>query len=276
MLSRGTRWCFTLNNPTEDEALHLSGLGVELSDVSYIVCGAEVSESGTPHLQGYLELPSRLRGAAVKLLVGERCHLELSRGTSTQASSYCKKDADFFEFGELLPGPGFRTDLESIKSLMDEGARGSCISQTHFSRWVQYRRSFDAYIQLASLPRDFATTVSLYWGPTGTGKTRAVHELESSLWTASDCSLSWFDGYDDHEAVLFDDFVSIKNDKFGFLLQLLDRYPLRVPIKGGFVNWRPERIYFTSNLPLADWFTGVSEDSKAALKRRITNTIHFT
>jgi hypothetical protein len=49
-MSRLRNICFTLNNWTDQQYQSLMGL-----DVSYIVFGKEVGESGTPHLQGYCE-----------------------------------------------------------------------------------------------------------------------------------------------------------------------------------------------------------------------------
>lgn len=87
---------------------------------TYLVFGREIGESGTPHLQGYLELSKRLRFSTLKkLLVGY--HLEPRIGTAVEASDYCKKDEDFYEMGTISkPEQGRRTDLseacEKIKS----------------------------------------------------------------------------------------------------------------------------------------------------------------
>ena len=156
-----------------------------------------------------------------------------------------------------------------------EGKSDEEIANRHFSTWIIHRRAFAEYRTLMKPDRDWKSDVFIYWGDTGTGKTRAVYEAEADLWIATDNSLNWFDGYTGQEAVLFDDFVSIKNEKFGFLLRLLDRYPMDVPVKGGFTKWLPKRIYFTSNLRVEDWFMGVSAASQSALRRRITDTVHF-
>lgn len=272
-------WVFTINNPgllgeqavcDRLRALHASG------DVVYAVYGREVGETGTPHLQGYLQLSRKQRFVYVKKAVDDRAHLEVARGSAQQASDYCKKDGDFTEIGSLPPSTqGKRHDLEKAKALIDDGHKLSEVAEECFTVFLKYERSLRSYCLLRATKRDWVTEVFIFWGTTGTGKTRAVHESEEDLWVACDNQLRWFDGYEGQEAVLFDDFVSVKNDKFGFLLQLLDRYEMRVPVKGGFVNWAPKRVYFTSNLDVCDWFTGVSASSLDALKRRITKKTHF-
>jgi len=82
-------------------------------------------------------------------------------------------------------------------------------------------------------------------GTAGSGKTRLVFQKCPSLWIAPDPSLKWFDGYGGEEDVLLDDYRGGADD--AFLLRVLDRYPLTVPIKGGFVVWKPTRIFITSN-----------------------------
>ena len=69
MALRGRRWCFTLNNYTDEDLQQLRG--VVPSKCRYIVFGREVApETETPHLQGYLELGAAGRRAAVsKVLV---------------------------------------------------------------------------------------------------------------------------------------------------------------------------------------------------------------
>ena len=50
---RAKNWCFTINNPTEEdnyEKLKDSGY------LQYIIVGHETGEDGTPHFQGYIQL----------------------------------------------------------------------------------------------------------------------------------------------------------------------------------------------------------------------------
>lgn len=110
---RGKRWCFTLNNPTEGEKSMLADLG-ESEHCDYLIVANEVGESGTPHLQGFVIFADRKRLAQVKALIGDRAHVESSRGTPKQASDYCKKDGDFNEYGELTV-QGKRSDWDRLK-----------------------------------------------------------------------------------------------------------------------------------------------------------------
>jgi hypothetical protein len=278
MSSRGKRWVFTVNNFIPDEVLQLRQLGRDVNQCTYLVFGRETAPSGTRHLQGFVYFTQRRRGTQVKALISSRAHIELALGDDTQASDYCKKDGDFEEFGSfhrVRSNQGRRTDLDDIRTKIQEGAEEKEIADEFFSKWVVYRRSFDRYRSLLQEKRNFKTKVYVYWGDTGTGKTRRVFESEPDLWIAPDNQLNWFDGYSGQEAVLFDDFTGAKNAKFGFLLQLLDRYPLSVPIKGGFTNWRPRRCYITSNLAPDEWFFGVSNGQIAALRRRFDEVIHF-
>jgi len=104
------RWVFTLNNYTDNEVASLLSL-----DSTYLVFGREVGESGTPHLQGFVVFHTNQRFAAAKALLGERVHLERAMGTSVQAATYCKKDGDFEERGELPANQGKRNDFAELK-----------------------------------------------------------------------------------------------------------------------------------------------------------------
>ena len=109
-MAQGTRWVFTLNNYSDDDLARLNEL-----DVKYLVYGKEVGESGTPHLQGFCIFNSNKRFNAAKAAIGARCHLEVSKGTSEQASQYCKKDGNFVERGDFPSSKGKRNDWEQYK-----------------------------------------------------------------------------------------------------------------------------------------------------------------
>lgn len=242
-------WVFTVNNYSLEDEKHLQSL-VDDQKASYLVYGREVGESGTPHLQGYVEFTQRKRLSRVRNLVSDRGHFEMRRGTAAQAREYCIKDGVVQEFGTIsAPAQGKRNDLEEIRLRIKDGAREVEIADEYFSRWVVYRRSFAAYRDLLqpALHRPDLRVICL-WGPAGTGKTRIVFNTFESVFSVPDSSLRWFDGYRQEPVVLIDDF---RSDVIGlsgsWLLRLLDIYPLQVPVKGSFVSWNPKCIVITSN-----------------------------
>jgi Putative viral replication protein len=97
---QGCRWVFTLNNYNDIQLESLRLLG---ETVKYLVFGREVAPStGTPHLQGFIIFDCNHSLTKVKSLFPTgNPHLDVAKGTSTQAATYCKKDHDFEEFGSL-------------------------------------------------------------------------------------------------------------------------------------------------------------------------------
>lgn len=270
--ARCKNWVFTLNNytPVEEQAIRDLGSSPQ---VIYIVFGREEGEEqGTPHLQGTICFQERQRFRQAKRILGERCHLEKMKGTPLQASDYCKKDDDFEEFGDLPGGAGCRSDLVALKNDIDAGKRLSEIADTHFGTYLRYHRGINLYRGLKATPRTWETLVIVYWGNTGTGKTRAVHENATDLYTH--VGGNWFDGYDGEKQVLFDEFCG-SDFKLSYLLKLLDRYPMQVPIKGGFVNWAPQEIYIATNLNPDEWYRTAHREHVNALKRRFSFVYHF-
>lgn len=263
-------WCFTVNNYTDDELTDLTLLG-ETTDVDYLVIGKEVGDGGTPHLQCYVEVPTRCRLSGIRRLVSSRAHFEPRKGTALQAAEYCKKDGTFVEFGGLSqPQRGRRTDLEEIKEMLDSGSSMLSVAEQHFSQFLQYRRGFEAYASLRRPPALRADLkVYVLWGDTGVGKSRIVHHLFPEIGHVHDSSLQWFDGYNGQSRVLLDDFRG-DGVKPHFLLKVLDIYPLQVPVKGSFVAWNPERIYITSNEEPPWGFLREQEP----LLRRLTSVYH--
>jgi len=117
-MAQSTRWCFTINNPTDVDTGRIAELegSLERSGIAYLVYGREVGEGGTPHLQGFVIFSNRRRLRAVREIFGPRGHYECTRATSDQAADYCKKDGDFVEFGTL---PGRRTRVPSVSDFRD-------------------------------------------------------------------------------------------------------------------------------------------------------------
>lgn len=115
MVTSSKNWCFTLNNWTEPELQHISDYASSNVTVVYLVAGREIGDSGTPHLQGFVCFSGRKALAQVRSEISARAHFEPSRGTPEEASTYCKKDSNFVEFGTLPPPQGHRADWDVFR-----------------------------------------------------------------------------------------------------------------------------------------------------------------
>ncbi len=86
-ISPSKRWCFTLNNYTDEDISSIE----HLKDRCDIMCvGKEVGEQGTAHLQGYIEFKTKIRPLSLKLNKG--IHWEKSIGNKKQNIDYCSKE----------------------------------------------------------------------------------------------------------------------------------------------------------------------------------------
>lgn len=266
---RSKYWVFTVNNYTDDTYYELQGLYFS-GTIGYLCIGFEVGENGTPHLQGYVEFSTRVTRTFVSARI-PRAFVAVRRGTTEEAITYCKKEGEFYEEGSPQgTSPGARTDLAKIRDDIKAGTSNRDIAESHFSKWVIYRRSFEAYRDLLKQPRDWITEVYVFVGKTGTGKSRVARRAGANdLWVSWDSQCKWFDGYNGQSNVLFDDFTG-EGCNIGQFLQLLDRYSCTVAVKGGSANWNPRRIMFTSNKYPDEWFPSASPEQYEAFKRRIS------
>jgi len=258
--------CFTDFDVSEERKKALLSL-----DAKYMVFQLEeCPDSGKYHFQGYCELNKRMR------IFGGAPHFEKRRGTAAEADAYCRKkdsqvDGPWF-FGQMKK-PGSRNDLDEVKVMIDEGASEEAVADAYFGQWCRYRKSFKAYKRMKYTPGDTPKEVSVFWGDAGTGKTRRVYDKEGyEVFSKPDGQ--WFDGYDGQEAVLFDDFTG--DLPLGQFLQLLDRYPMKVPVKGDFVQWIPKRLYITSNLSPEEWYPKATATQHKAIRRRIGLIEHYS
>lgn len=224
-----------------------------------MIVGQETCPStSTPHLQIYLELKKKTTLTGVKKLLGSTAvHLEMARGTWQDNQKYCSKEKVFLEVG--TPNKqGRRHDLEEVKSAIDEGMTHADLWNFFFKDMVKYRKSFEEYANILRSKKREMPKVYIWWGATGTGKTKGAFELAERefdddfwVWPGG----NWFDGYRGQRVAIFDEFHGGENQiDFPLWKKLCDRYPLTVPVKGSFTNWGPEVIIFTSNVNPKNWW----------------------
>lgn len=248
-------FCFTINNWKEEDITLAKQI-----DYKYIIIGKEVGEKGTPHLQGYVELSKQMRLNAVKKFF-PRAHIEERKGTAQQASIYCKKDNNYEELGTISK-QGQRNDISSTYEMARNGLSFEKFLDTNPN--FQNIRIFEIAKSVYQQKRHFKPYVEWIYGPTGTGKTRYVVEHEKDLWI-SGRNLKWWQGYDNQEATLFDDF---RKDfcTFHELLRILDRYPYTVEVKGGHKELNSKRMYISSCFHPKDIYD-TREDVNQLLRR---------
>lgn len=141
-------YCATLNNYTPADVAVLRTPNTKLA---YIIVGHEVGESGTPHLQIYFQLEKQCKMSTIKNWGGPwgRMHFEAARGTDVEASTYCKKDGNFFELGsrKVMGRKGARNDLESVKEAINEGKSYDEICDEHFNQSAKYSKFIRERVQ---------------------------------------------------------------------------------------------------------------------------------
>lgn len=154
---QGTRWCFTINNPTDQDRDHVGSLGIDPLR-KYLVCGRERGDSGTPHLQGFVIFTRPLTRTRVSRFL-PRAHLEAARGTSQQASEYCKKDGDFDEYGELPQGNKSNSVLDALYEWGDQFIKDNNraptspeIARAHPTAYLRYPRVCRLFEHRSPLP----------------------------------------------------------------------------------------------------------------------------
>lgn len=251
-------WIYTLNNYTDEDIQQLKAFTVR----RHRSC-KEVGESATAHLQGAITFTRNYRLSQLKKL-NPKIHWEISR--CKDAENYCTK-------GEIIidvqPEQGKRNDLQIAISAIESRQSIVDIARSAPPVYIKYHKGLLAY-RNAIQPRITQFTkpyVHVIFGEPGSGKTKMVFESGKEIYNVMEPinGSLWFDGYEGHEAILLDDFYGWI--KYHTLLQLLDGYPMQLPIKGSTVwkNWTT--VFITSNKHPSQWYT---RDEIDALTRRIS------
>lgn len=282
-------WVFTENTNAQAFADNLPNLYTN-GKVKYICGQLEIASTGQLHFQGYVQLARSQRISYLKNNVSSTAHFEKQRGSNQQARDYCCKEDEttvantFNEFGEFFAGgkPGNRTDIHSFRDAIISGKtqRELIESEEHLETFAKYIKMHDRIRSLypTKRKREDEWEVHLFYGSPGTGKTRKAVEDHPDLFEVpiSNGTL-WFDGYDSHEVVLFDDFMGAGSKmSLDNTLKFFDRYVRKIPIKGAHVWYTPNKIIVTSNYHPRAWYKwNGREESYQALKRRFTHITIF-
>lgn len=263
-MSKNRSWCITINNYTDHDVNALKSLNYK-----YLVIGFEVGLQGTPHIQGYVTMKSPITFQSLHNKI-PKAHLEVAKGNAESNRKYCTKDGKFEEFGDV-PKQGKRSDINEVKELVKAGKSMAEICEVASSyQSIKVAQELKKYWEPQ---RNFKTYVYWFYGPTGTGKSRLAQEMFPDAYWCMDTH-KWWEGYDAHETVVIND-MRADFCKFHVLLNILDRYPMRVECKGGTRQLLAKTIVITTCKSPEEMYANRTEEDMGQLLRRIDNVLYF-
>lgn len=277
----GKYWMFTINNPTSS-ADDLVKRYTDYKTVQAFVFQKEKGAEGTIHYQGYIEFKKSTPFDRVKRMVGFQAHIEKRKGTATEAIQYCTKEDTKIEGpwknGEftLITEQGNRTDLQAVVDTIKEAKSLTDVVVSHPKEALKYSKGLQfVYRHFKTPTTPQKPKVWLLYGDTGTGKTRFAMSHDRPFKKAGDDS--WFDGYDNNDVLVMDDFAGGRSKmSLTALLNYLDRYPVKLPVKGDFVDRNCNLIIVTTNIHPQHWYDYNNREAHyKALQRRFTRVIYF-
>lgn len=234
-------------------------------------------KTGKEHWQGAVKWTKPRTMKWTKDVIGGNPHLEQCRDWP-KTVLYCGKEdtradgAEPVQFGDVTSGQGKRNDLKEATAMIMAGKSMRSVALEEPTVFVRMHKGLQALQAAIFEPEQRVVQVICLVGETGCGKSRWAHDNWPDLYPvfACDPKATWFDGYANQKVVLFDDVGQGAICNINYLKRLLDRYKMRVPVKGGSVAWNPEMIILTSNMyPMRWWEPSPADADLAALQRRM-------
>lgn len=260
-----------------------------ISGAKYFIFQEELSDTGRLHFQGAVIFKNALRLSGVRAAI-PGAHWEIMEGSPEEAFHYCKKpiagcDCKHckhasenhlyvrgpWEHGEKPVGAGKRTDLESLKRKLDEGAQEKEIAEEMFGTWSRTYKAIREYKLLTASNRTTQTKAIALWGPPSGGKSTRALELagDDGFWLSkpADRGTVWWDGFTPGGTIVVDEF-------YGWMARdtcqrMVDRFPWQVQTKGGTIRFNSPLVVFTSNQHPREWW----RIGLGAMERRLAEPI---
>jgi len=250
--------------------------------VQYIAWGEEICPTTKRrHLQFFSYGAKMSKKGWEKIY--EPHHIDLCNGSIYDQFNYTMKEGLWHELGVRPARPGVHQVALVVKQLIDEGQRPSQLmtQPEYFNEFKQHYRFYDMYhntIKMNALvERGFREReIYILTGPAGTGKSKYVfeHHDKSDIYILPRRDGKWFGNYKGQPVVIFNDVSASDIMSVTDFLNITDGYPIEVEVKGGFVPWSAETIYFTSNDTWESWWK-LSADHRSAVTRRVTTSLVF-
>lgn len=253
--SRSRNWCYTLFDMTK-----YPDFGKK---VKYHVFQIEVCPTtGRNHFQGYVQLfhPKSLGGMKKNIHATAHWKQRYKDSSHEQARAYCMKSETRhpghpdqvgpFEMGTPTNDQGKRSDLDDVAAAVKEGKTDEEIA-AHSPTWIiKYSKGINNLRNAIQRHREGESPeVTIIYGPSGSGKTHFVYARHGwdHVYSVTSQDGKWWDGYNQQEAVLFDE-AEFNMNNYKMLKQICDKYPYQVEVKGSFKKFKSPYIYFVNSI----------------------------
>lgn len=230
-------------------------------DCTYCVYQLEIGdETSRLHYQGYMEFTGVKRWAWLHRNCDglEPANFFVRRGTQAEAINYAMKSETKvdgpWEWGRKKESEsGKRTDLLHVKRAIDDGQSMAYVADNFFGTFLRYNKGLKEYKRIKTGKRDWPMELVFIIGPTGTRKSKTAREMagDDVYWMGSNGK--WWEDYEGQHTVVWDEFYG-HSMPYSLLLRLLDRYPLKLEMKGSSIEFCSKRIIFTSNQEPEQWY----------------------
>jgi len=239
-------------------------------DVVYSKGQLEQGAGGFLHWQFIAVYSKNVRISALIKTYGQ-FHAELTRSDAALAYVWkedTRVEGTQFELGKLPFKRNSSTDWEDVWNQAKAGQIEAIDYSTRFQHYRTIKQISKDYL----IPTPVERTVFVFWGRTGTGKSRRAWEEASFNAYPKDPRTKFWDGYQGHENVVMDEFRGAID--ISHLLRWFDRYPVIVEQKCTATTLQAKSIWITSNLDPRQWYNDIDQATLDALLRRLTIT-HF-
>lgn len=273
-------WCFTeFEVKTYEEVLRgedfLKKWNVQFLSIQNEICPS----TKVHHIQGFVYFQNARILSGVKLVL-PKAHWEQALdkapyATAIEYTTVDKKHKDGtpdtswipgtqFQWGDKPQAQGARSDVTELREAIKTGTVSYTDAIGNYNAGLRYARGVQDLVREHYKPPPYKIPKELkatcVYGDAGLGKTmflkkRAAAEGKSlCILKNRQLRNGWYDGYNNHDWVLFDD---IDGSTFKYprdLMGALDGDDGRVPVKGGFVKWAPEMIFITCDKHPYDFY----------------------
>lgn len=262
-MNQGVYWLLTIP--------HADFLPFLPTQLCYIRGQLELAESGYLHWQVLCCFRRRIRLLGVKSVFGNTTHAELARSDAARQYVW-KLDTSVpntqFELGTLPIRRANATDWEAVLT----GAKNNDFSDIPADIVIRNYNALKSIAKDHLQPVALERRITVYWGRTGTGKSRlAWEEAGMGAYPKDPCTKFW-DGYQQQEHVVIDEYRG--SIGISHMLRWCDRYPVIIEAKHGATTLSANRIWITSNIHPRQWYPELDEETQNALLRRLEIT-HF-